>query len=78
MRTFVLSRIDFCNSILGNCDDYLLKKLQMVINSSVSFVFDVKKYDHINPYLRQAHILPIKMRITFKLCTFVFKMLQPK
>ena len=76
MRTFVLTRIDFCNSILIKCEDYLLNKLQMVINSCARFIYDVKKYDHISYYLRKAHILPIKSRIIFKLCTFVFKILN--
>ena len=48
----------------------------MVINSSARFIYDVKKFDHISDYVRKAHILPIKSRIVFKLCTFVFKILN--
>ena len=36
----------------------------------------MKKRDHISQYLKQAHILPIKFRIKYKSCLFVYKILH--
>ena len=43
------------------------------MNAGARFIYDVKKREHITPYLKRAHFLPVKYRIKFKLCLFVFK-----
>ena len=73
VQSLVLSKMDYCNSLLANVPEYLLKKLQRVMNAGVRFIYDVKKREHISPYLKRAHFLPIKYRIKFKLCLLVFK-----
>ena len=69
---FVLSKLDYCNSILSGCPLHLLEKLQKVQNSAARLIFKSKKSEHITPLLKRLHWLPIKQRIKYKLCTHCF------
>ena len=73
VQSFVLTKLDYCNSVLANVPGYLIKKLQMVMNAAVRLIYDVKKRTHITPYIMKAHFLPVKFRIRFKLCLLVYK-----
>ena len=50
-----------------------MKKLQSVENSCVRFVYCLKRREHITPYLKKAHVLPVAFRVKFKLCLLVHK-----
>ena len=76
VKSYILTKIDYCNVLLCNVPDCYLMKLQKVINSCVSFIYNVKKREHITVYLAKAHILPIKFRIIYKLCVTAFKVLN--
>ena len=69
---FVLSKLDYCNSLLAGCPQYLLEKLQKVQNSAARLIFKAKKSDHITPLLKKLHWLPIQQRIKYKLSTHCF------
>ena len=64
---FVLSKLDYCNSLLANCPQNLLDKLQKVQNAAVRLIFQVKKTEHITPLMKKLHWLPIHQRIKYKL-----------
>jgi len=72
VRSFITSKLDNCNSLLFGCSDYHNDRLQMVQNNSARLITKNKKYDHITPVLIQLHWLPVKARITYKLCVIVF------
>ena len=73
VKTFILSKLDYCNSILANISDGLIRQLQRVQNASVRFIYDVKRMQHITEYIKMAHFLPVKFRIQYKLCLIVHK-----
>ena len=54
VSTFVLSRLDYCNSLLFGCSQYLLHKLQKVRNHAARLVLRVSKTDRISPHLAWA------------------------
>ena len=73
VQSLVLSKLDYCNSLLANVPGYLIKKLQRVMNAGIRFIYDIRKRQHVTPYLKMAHFLPVIYRIKFKLCLLVFK-----
>ena len=73
MRSLVLSRLDYCNALLGGLNNRQLDRLQRVQNSAARVIYGVRQREHITPSLRRLHWLPIRMRIMFKICTYMFK-----
>ena len=64
----VINRLDYCNSIYYNLPNFLLKKLQKILNRAARLVKGVSRRDRITPVLIELHWLPIKARIKFKIC----------
>ena len=76
VHAYVTNRIDYCNSLLYGLPDYLIKKLQSVLNTAARVVMLKRKYDNISPVLYELHWLPVKFRIQYKLLLIVFKALN--
>ncbi|WP_419629831.1 hypothetical protein, partial [Thiolapillus sp.] len=69
---FVLSKLDYCNSLLSSCPNQLLNKLQKVQNSAARLVFKARKQEHIKPLLQKLHWLPVHSRIQYKISTLCY------
>lgn len=76
ITTLVLSKLDYCNSLLAGLPNDKLQRLQLVQNNAARLVKRVKKYDHITPVLKDLHWLPVKQRIIYKICVICFKCLN--
>ena len=76
VSAFVLSRLDYCNSLLYGCHDHLLKSLQLVQNNAARLIMKVKKSSHITPHLISLHWLPVNSRIEYKLASFCHACIQ--
>ena len=72
VQALVISRLDYCNSILINLPDTTLHPYTTILHSAARLVKSLKPRDHITPALRQLHWLPIKARISFKICVLMF------
>ena len=72
MVSLVLSKMDYCNSLLAGLPEYQINKLQRVQNCAAKVCFRSRKYDHVTPLLPNLHWLPVKERIDFKIATLVF------
>ena len=71
--SLVLSRLDYCNSLLYGLPDATLGRLRRVQNMAARIISRSKRYDHITPVLYNLHWLPIEARIKYKLLLHVFK-----
>ena len=71
VSAFVISRLDYCNSVLAHLPASTLAPLQRVLNAAARLVMDLKPRDHVSPALYELHWLPISERINFKLCILV-------
>ena len=70
---FVLSRLDYCNSLMVGLPDNKIYKLQQVQNNAARLVSRTTKRDHITPILKDLHWLPVKSRIEYKILSIVFQ-----
>ena len=68
MCSFVLSRLDYANSLLANCPKKSVQRLQKVQNAAARLTLKLRKTEHTTPALKQLHWLPIEARIIYKIC----------
>lgn len=74
VNSLIVSRLDYCNSLLAGCSKQLVDKLQRVLNCAARVIFGGDRRDHVTPLLRdKLHWLRARERITFKLCLLVYK-----
>ena len=72
VQALVISRLDYCNSVLVNLPDSTLHPCTTILHSAARLAKGLKPRDHITSALRQLHWLPIKARITYKICLMMF------
>ena len=74
--SLVLSKPDYCNSVMVGLPKTVSRRLQSVVNATARLVMRKHKYDHITPILSELHWLGIERRIEFKVALLVFKCLK--
>ena len=73
VTSFVISRMDYCNSLLVNLPNDTITKLQRIQNHAARLVLKKAKRDHVTPLFRKLHWLPLQARIDYKICVLCFK-----
>ena len=73
MQALVLSKLDYCNSLLLGSPEYQLDKLQCIRNMACRVIFQLRKLDHITQYLKLLHWLKIRERIAHKIAFLIHK-----
>ena len=68
---FVLSKLDYCNSLLS-CSPKHLDKLQKVQNAAARLVFKALQHEHIKPLLQKLQWLPVVSRIRYEVATLCY------
>jgi len=78
VMSFVISRIDYCNSVLVGLPVSALAPLQRLQNAAARLILGLSRRSHITPALKQLHWLPIKFRVIFKVATTMHNILHKR
>ena len=72
VSAFVLSKLDYCNSLLACLPENRLDRLQRIQNNAVRLVLGRRGRDHAKSLLRFLHWLPVRARIEYKISTLCY------
>ena len=74
VTSFIISRVDYCNSILAGIPRYQISRVQSILNVAARVIYGQARFDHITPTPRyRLHWLRVPERIQFKRCLLVLK-----
>ena len=73
IQALVLSKLNYCNSLLSGSAQFELDKLQRVQNMACRVVYNFRKYDHVTANVRNLHWLWICECISYKRALLMFK-----
>ena len=76
VSALVLSRLDYCNSLLINLSLVHIQRLQSVHNAAASLIFNLRRCDHISDALISLNWLRVPQRITFKVAMLTYRALH--
>ena len=71
-HAFVLSRLDYCNSLLQGLLSCSIRRLQSIQNIAARILTRTRKYEHITPILKNLHWLPVAAHIDYKILLLTF------
>ena len=71
VSAFILSRLDYCNTLFTGLLVITLAPLQRVMNLAVRLVAGLGWREHMTAAMRELHWLPVMYRIKFKLCVLM-------
>ena len=75
---YIISRLDYGNSLLAGLPKCLLQRLQQVQNSTARLITCTTRMDHVTPILRELHWLPVQERVQYKVLLLTFNGLAPQ
>jgi len=67
----VVSKLDYCNSVLVGVSTTLLRRLQSVLNAAARLVFLARSSAQTTPLFREIRWLKVQEQIQFRLCVLV-------
>ena len=72
-HSLVTGRLDYCNSLLYGLPDNSLYRLQKIQNTAARILACLPRFSHISATLFDLHWLPIRYKITFKICILTYQ-----
>ena len=71
----ILSRLDYCNSLLIGCPDTTLQPLQMVQHCAARLIFRARHRQPCTHLMKDLHWLPVSERIKYKAACFCYNII---
>lgn len=78
IETFVLSQLNYGNTVTQNITKEQLNRLQLVQNACYRFIYSVRKFDHISPYINNAKCLNMENRTKYHGLVLMHKIITGK
>ena len=75
VSSLVLSRLDYCNSLMAGLPKYLIQKLQKVMHYAARLIYRVPMYHSASDLLSELHWLTIENRIKYKVSCLCFSVI---
>ena len=72
VSAFVLSRIDYCNSLLFGSTHDVTSHLQRILNYAARVILRLPMSSSITMHLKSLHWLPVKVRSTYKIACLCY------
>ena len=72
MCSLVLSKLDYCNSLLSGSPQYLIQLFLKVQNTAARITLRAPRVEHTSPLLHSLHWLPVQKRIKHKVCSICY------
>jgi len=76
VRALIVSKVDYCNSVLAGIPGQLQDRLQSVLNAAARLVFSARRSERITPLLRALHWLRVPERVTLWLSILAYGCLR--
>jgi len=76
VRALIVSKMDYCNSVLAGIPGQLQDRLQSVLNAAARLVFSARRSERITPFFRELHWLRVPERVTFRLFVLAYRCLH--
>ena len=73
VQAMVLSRLDYCNSLLAGLPASAIRPLQLIQNAAARLIFNAPKYTHTTRLLTDLHWLPVIAHIKFKTLVLAYQ-----
>ena len=73
IQALVMSKLDYCNSLLLSLADYQLNKIQQIQNMACRVVCNLHKFDQVTSSMQDLHWLRIPYWIQFKIACIMIK-----
>ena len=69
----ILSRINYCNTLLAGLPVKQLCRVQSLINTTARLITGTRKFDHITLVLKKLHWVKVRDRVVYKILLVIFK-----
>jgi len=76
VRALIVSKVDYCNSVLAGIYGQLQDQLQSVLNAVAPLVFSARWSERITPLPRELHSSRVPERVTFRLYVLAYRCLH--
>ena len=71
VQALILSKLDYCNSLLVGTPECHLSHLQHIQNMACRVVCNLRKYDHVTASMKSLHWLRVREWISYKIAYLV-------